>query len=162
MLYISNSRLAPPSSYTMDITPSPAQYSESQLSWLQSKKLCSECQSIFKHWKFRDHWNLNLPDHRHHFLSALYESARQGCPICEIFLTGFWPQIVDEARLEDYRERGLVRISPGKLRNGMDMMTFTKGTDYTMRVQFRNSAPDRQSSYRFLTTKINSSRAGEF
>lgn len=64
-------------------------YSDEQLKWLRSKKLCDECQSIFHHWPIRETWESQRPHHTHHDLAGLNSSARNGCPVCEMFLDNF-------------------------------------------------------------------------
>jgi hypothetical protein len=99
-------------SSTDPITPG---YDQAQLDWQNSKLVCDQCQSTFDHWYARDNWESERPDHRHHTLHDLQESARR-CPICELWMVGLreddsFPQshheVVSEA---DQRERGLVMV----------------------------------------------------
>lgn len=96
--------------------PIPVEYDQAQLDWLESKKLCDQCQSLFDHWYARDNWKSERPDHRHHTLRDLQESARR-CPICELWIfslqgTGSISQVRDEAvrEINSPRERGLITI----------------------------------------------------
>jgi hypothetical protein len=90
-------------------------YDRAQLDWLNSKIVCDQCQSIFDHWYARDDWKSERPDHRHHNLLDLPESARC-CPICELWMAGLRdsdsiPQLHDEVVSKvDPREKGLVTV----------------------------------------------------
>jgi hypothetical protein len=95
--------------------PITAGYDQAQLDWLDSKKVCDKCQSVFDYWYARDDWESERPDHRHHTLRDLQESARC-CPICELWMVSFRDddriplshhEVVSEA---DPRERGLVTV----------------------------------------------------
>jgi hypothetical protein len=97
------------------------EYDQAQLDWLDSKKVCDQCQSIFDHWYARNNWKSERPDHRHHTLLDLQESA-SCCPICELWMVGFRDDdLIPQSHHEvvskvDLRERGLVTIeyfSPG-------------------------------------------------
>jgi hypothetical protein len=92
-----------------------SEYDESQLKWLRSKKVCDECQSIFDHWYARDNWDSERPDHSHHTPGGLQESARDGCPVCEIFLNSFWDEGLSDAPLQDYPGRAQIEVEANEM-----------------------------------------------
>jgi hypothetical protein len=106
--------------------PITAGYDQAQLDWLDSKKVCDKCQSVFDHWYARDNWESERPDHRHHTLRDLQESARC-CPICELWMIGFRDyEVVSEA---DARERGLVTFRSELIRDCYScILTFSSAT----------------------------------
>jgi hypothetical protein len=74
--------------------------------------LCNKCQSIFDHWNGRNHWKERRPDHLHHTVPGLQDSARGGCHVCILLLGGIeehtlreiWSKWPDEEAVVEVRE----------------------------------------------------------
>jgi hypothetical protein len=83
-----------------------------------SKALCLECENIFSRWYDRD---MDVPKvHRYwhqrdrpmyHSLRSLQNSAREGCPICAIFLESFGAGKIQALSENDPHAKAYVDIS---------------------------------------------------
>lgn len=76
--------------------------------------LCDECQSIFNHWCDRDEWAERRPNHFHHSISGLEDSARRGCALCSLFFDSLDADDVRNIRSSNISSPSLVNFVTDK------------------------------------------------
>jgi hypothetical protein len=97
--------------------------------------LCSKCVAIFDAWLDKNDWDKSRPRHTHCHIVGLQASARNGCPICVMFIRGL-PHGAIEKLLQDQPSlKALVTVS-----------VINKRWLYLVKLDFRSRKSGRESA----------------
>jgi Heterokaryon incompatibility protein (HET) len=85
----------------------------------RKRVLCAKCQFIFDNWDARDNWKSEIGEHEHHSITTLQESARKGCPICEIFILSLNDYAIERIGSSARHQTSVVEVRRGPDRNNI-------------------------------------------
>jgi hypothetical protein len=97
--------------------------------------LCSKCVAIFDAWLDKDNWYKSRPRHSHCHIVGLQASARNGCPVCAMFLYGLQHGAIEQLLQDHPSRKALVTVS-----------VINKRWLYLVNLDFRRHKSDREGA----------------
>lgn len=112
--------------------------------------LCSKCIAIFDAWWDRDDWYKSRPRHSHHHIVGLQTSARNGCPICAMFLRGLPHGAIEQLLHGQPSHKSLVMLT---------VSLHSIKPLYSVKLDFRRNNSEREAP---LETEVDAFTSGKW